>query len=66
LDVDFSVSHSYKGPTNILSFACLDEYSMDHYDFFVAMKTSLAIISHDGNKWLGYVALRFYFTMPTF
>jgi len=37
--VDFSVSHSYKGPTIMLSFASLDEYSMDHYNFFIAMKT---------------------------
>jgi len=26
MEVDFSVSHSYKGPTIMLSFAGLDEY----------------------------------------
>jgi len=40
LEVDFSVSHSYKGPEIILSFAFLEEYYMDHYNFFIAMQTS--------------------------
>jgi len=50
LEVDFSVSHSYKGPAIILSFACLDECQMDHSNFFVAIKTFEAILAHDGKK----------------
>ena len=48
--MDFSVSHSYKGPAIILSFACLDECQMDHSNFFVAIKTFEAILAHDGKK----------------
>jgi len=40
LQVDYSAFHSYKGPAIILSLACLEEYQMDHYNFFVATKTS--------------------------
>jgi len=39
---------------------------MDHYNFFIAMKTSWAILCDDGNKWFGYGVLKFYFAMPTF
>jgi len=39
---------------------------MDHYNFFVAMKTSKAILSHEGNTWFRYGVLTFYFAMPTF
>jgi len=53
----FSVSHSYKGPAIILSFACLDECQMDHSNFFVAMKTSEAILTHDGNNCIDVVYL---------
>jgi len=38
---------------------------MDHYNFFVAMKTSQAILSRDG-KMAWYGVLKFYFAMPTF
>jgi len=49
LEVDFSVSLSYKGSEIILSFACLEECQIDHYNFFIALKTS-EILAHDGNK----------------
>jgi len=39
---------------------------MDHYNFFVAMKTSYAILSHERNKWFGYGVLKFYFAILTF
>jgi len=39
---------------------------MDHYNFFVALKTSEAILSRDGNKWFRYGVFKFYFAMPVF
>jgi len=39
---------------------------MDHYNFFVAMKTSEGILSHDGNKWFGYDVLKLYIAISTF
>jgi len=57
--VDFSVSHSYKGPAIILSLVCLDKYQMDHYNFFVATETSEAILAHDGTNRFNKVYLIF-------
>jgi len=58
--VDFLVSHRYKGLAIICPLLVwMNECQMDHYNFFVATKTSSAILAHDGTNRFNKVHLNF-------